>query len=500
MRDHVEPADSSAADPLQSMVLSPDALDLALMAFDVEEENSIGAEANDGAHGKNCSPFCDAAISQQGYAGAPPVSPTKATCTARDSSINRAGVSVSFQRVNTLASAKCDQVPQKNQVSRACPGARPCSSHGHKSSPRRNPIRWPPATEKRQGLGAGGKGEISNAFPPRLPDNDSDCGPEVNSTSIKQLAAAKQSPSHRLPDRALHRPSLVDSANAQSRWARQRAATRDAAVIASSVRKEAEALAEANRTAATSTAAAASTAASSDTTCGSTTAKGVAARGVAPVGEKRAVSFAAELAGSLAVENAASDDDRECSRRTDSLKQGLGGEGGNGVDGEDGAQNDDDLLARASELHSSVAGQLRSVNELLKRKSYFYIDTSWSAKQLPCPPTAWKGKSVGNGAVGGSSAAAGGVGGGGVVVEIDSSSPLAPRHRPAASFRNIAVRLTGRQWASAGPQNQKVGVYSIPGEKVNAIADCTIFFESNRVGVQGTQAAGCPVVLRAVPP
>lgn len=482
-RDQVEPADSSA-DPLQSVVLSPDALDLALLAFDVEGEGRVGADTNDGGHGKtssqsaSCSPFCDAAISQQLCPGASTVSPTKARCTARYSNINGANDSVSFQKVNATASAKFDQVLQKNQASRACGGARPSSSQDDKSSPRRNPIRWPPAKE---GVVAEGTGGISNAFPPRLPDNDSDVGPEATSTSTMQLAAAThrsteaQSPSRRFPARALNRPSLADSANAQSRWARLRAATREAAVVASSVRKEEEALAAANRAAAAASTAAASTTAvsSSGTTCCSTmTGKRIAAGGAAPVGEKRKVSFADELAGSLVEENAGGDDDRERQRRKDELERGSGaaerqGEGRKEGEGEGWAQNDDDLLARASELHSSVAGQLRSVNELLKRKSYFYIDTSWSAKQLPCPPTAWKGKGVGSDAGGGSTATAGGAGRGGVGVGIESSPTLAPRYRPAASSsKNVAVRLEGRQWVSTGSKKPKVGVFSIPGEKV----------------------------------
>lgn len=489
-RDQVESADSSAADPLQPMVLSPDALDLALMAFDVGEEDSVGAETDEVGHGKSLSqsPFCDAAISQRVCPGTSPVSPAKARCPARHSNVNGARVSASFQEGNAVASVNFDQILQKNQVLRACPGARPSSSQGLKSSPRRNPVRWPPANEKREGVGAQGTGGISNAFPPRLPDNTPDVGLEVTSTNTTQLAPAAahrpteaQPPSRRLPARALNRPSLINSADAQSRWARQRAATRDAAVIASSLRKEEEALAEVNRTTA------ACTAAASDTTCGSTTAKRVAASGVAPAGEKRKVSFANELAGGLAGENAAGDDDRECQRRTDTL-EGAGerqGEGGKEGYGEDTAEHDEDLLARASELHSSVAGQLRSVNELLKRKNYFYIDTSWSAKQLPCPPTAWKGKCLGSDAGGGGTAATAGNEGGGAGVGTESSPTVAPRHRPAAlSSRNVAVRLEGRQWASAGSNKKaKVGVYSIPGEKVNNDSGCALFVESNMLNV-----------------
>lgn len=503
--DQVEPADSPAADPLQSMVLSPDALDLALMAFDVGDEDSIGAETNEGRHGKSSpqSPFCDAAISRQACGGASPVSPIKLRCAvAGKTNMKGANVSLSFQKGNAPASVNCNQVLQKNQASRASVAARPSNSQGHKSSPRRNPIRWPPANEKREGMGAEEAGGISNAFPPRLPGNDPDMGREVASTSTTAPAATHrpteaQPTSRRLPARALSRPSLVDPANAQSRWARQRAATRNAAVIASSVRKEEEALAEANRTAVASTGAAA------DTTCGvSSTTKRVASSGVAPVGEKRKVSFADKIAGSVAVDDAAGDDHRERQRRTDTLERGLGGEGerqgegGRGGGGKDRVQDDDDLLARASELHSSVAGQLRSVNELLKRKSYFYIDTSWSAKQLPCPPTAWKAKGVGSDTGGGGPTAAGGSGGGGAGVGTESSSTVAPRHRPAtSSSKNVAIRLEGRQWVSTGSNKAKVGVYSIPGEKVTDDTRCAPFIETI-VLMKLRHASPCALVVQ----
>ena len=476
VRDQVEPADSSAADPLQSMVLSPDALDLALMAFDVGEEDDAGTETNEGEHGKNPSqsPFCDAAISRQVCPDASPVSLTKASRTARHSNVSGAIVSDSFHRVNEGASTKFDQFSQTNQAARVCPGARPSSSIGHTSSPRRNPMRWPPTNEKREGLGTEGAARISNAFPPRLPSNDPDVGPEEALTSSAQSAGNKhratEAPSRRLPARALNRPSLVDAAKAQARWARQRAATRDAAVVASSVRKEEEALAEANRTSA-----------ASDAACGDASEKRVAAGGAAPDGEKkRKVSFADELAGSLE-DDAACDDDQEWQRRTNTVGQGVGGEG-----------EDDDLLARASELHSSVAGQLRNVNELLKRKSYFYIDTSWSAKQLPCPPTAWKGKGMGGDA--GSSNPAAAEGGAAAGVEPGSTT-AAPRGRPAAwSSRNVAVRLEGRQWASVGSNKAKVGVHTIPGEKVNTdtlIRKATDQHPRSKLGVPCFRAV-CP--------
>lgn len=124
---------------------------------------------------------------------------------------------------------------------------------------------------------------------------------------------------------------------------------------------------------------------------------------------------------------------------------------------------DDDLLARASELHLSVAGQLRSVNELLKRKSYFYIDTSWSARQLPCPPTAWKGSCVGTKTGDG----------GGVGIDTnsggDASTSNTVRPRPnVSSCVNIVTKIEGR-WLVSGSKKPRVGIFSIPGEKVGVV-------------------------------
>lgn len=119
---------------------------------------------------------------------------------------------------------------------------------------------------------------------------------------------------------------------------------------------------------------------------------------------------------------------------------------------------EDDLVARASDLHSSVAGQLRSVNELLKRKSYFYIDTSWRAKQLPCSPTAWKGKQLGSSSNGKDVRTENDVTSGNAATSVGRSPSQ------IASNVNIDARLEG-QWISA-IKRRRVAMYSIPGEKV----------------------------------
>lgn len=118
----------------------------------------------------------------------------------------------------------------------------------------------------------------------------------------------------------------------------------------------------------------------------------------------------------------------------------------------------DDLAARASDLHSSVAGQLRSVNELLKRKSYFYIDTSWRASQLPCPPTSWKGRNLSNNNSGAD-----------VETESEANSgstavSMSWRRSHVGSNVNIDVKLEGK-WVSSA-KRRRVGIYSIPGVKV----------------------------------
>lgn len=120
-----------------------------------------------------------------------------------------------------------------------------------------------------------------------------------------------------------------------------------------------------------------------------------------------------------------------------------------------GLENEDDLLAKASELHLSVAVQLRSVKELLKRKSFMYIDTSWSARRLPCPPIAWKGKQSVN-----------------PPKIIDAVADEAVRNPFAESTyattekqANVFVRLEGH-WASPVATKLRVSIHSIPGEKV----------------------------------
>lgn len=122
--------------------------------------------------------------------------------------------------------------------------------------------------------------------------------------------------------------------------------------------------------------------------------------------------------------------------------------------------DEDDILFKASDLHSAVAGQLRSVNELLKRKCYFYIDTSWNAKQLPCPPAAWTSKGVRD-------ANAVGVGRCDAERRPEEAISRARRRSLASSDVNLAFYLEGR-WAMAGTAKPKVGVFTISGNKVRA--------------------------------
>lgn len=217
--------------------------------------------------------------------------------------------------------------------------------------------------------------------------------------------------------------SLVDT-NAASRWAREKGETSES--VATDVRKEEQEIADSGRLGSTPTNSGQAIIRLHD--CG----------GCSP--SKRRVSFTAEVVGAQDI-----DDNDEWDDVSDAGVHGRGGQ---------------DLLARASELHSSVAGQLRSVNELLQRKSYFYIDTSWCAKQLPCPPKAWKGRRVAGGSGSG--------GGTGSTVEAHPAgvitSPI--RRRPHASSNiNVHIRLEG-QWVSGGSKRQRVGIHSIPGKKV----------------------------------
>ena len=493
--DRVGAAKSSTddgVDQLQSMVLSPDALDLALMAFDLEEEGRGGADTQERGHGETISqsshsPFCDAAIGHQDRHSVSPVcaaaSPTTERRATRDTDSKRADTLMAFRHVHSTAPGVAfGQPPAQKPTSFDSGGDRQSSLLPHKSSNRPSPTRWTPAKEKGGGAAIESKRCISKAFPPRLPEDDADRGASISKTQATpvQRGVEAQSPSRRFAAQSLSRPSQADSAGGKSPWARHRAATCEAAVVSFSVRKEEEALAEANHTT--------QAAGAPDTCARHRTAKRAAPTGVDSAREKRKVSFADEFAGLQVEEDAAEEDgddddgDREWQRKTDAsdreggrgagAREGGPGEGeGEQERGEGGAQNDDDLLARASELHSSVAGQLRSVNELLKRKSYFYIDTSWSAKQLPCPPTAWKGKGSG------CAAAPGGAGDGSIVIGTESSSSGKPRYRSVAlpaDARNLSVRVEGR-WVSAGSKKPKVGIHSIVGEKVshsNCLSSC----------------------------
>lgn len=216
--------------------------------------------------------------------------------------------------------------------------------------------------------------------------------------------------------RCMRRPLLerlpVDAKTA-SRWARERHGIYEA--VASSVKKEKRALVGLGHTAV-----------------------GADTNGCTTVGSKLTISLT----------------DRHVSFAVGS--EDHSDEGGDNSDAATDFE-EEDLLARASELHSSVAGQLRSVNELLKRKSYFYIDTSWSARKLPCPPIAWKGRRV--------RTSSGADPGAGIASNAGGVAPSAVRRRPCvASNISVDVRLEGR-WVSAA-KRQRVGVCSIPGEKV----------------------------------
>lgn len=482
----------------QSIVLSPDALDLALMAFDVGEEEEECGSGNDergtDANAPIKSPFCDAALGRQTLFGSSSQVVATANGSPKRHPENEGSDAPVADRLGQQAPVKyshldCSIHPNR-VVDSGCGGsAEQNQTHHMTHSPRARPGRWPPARETRGGVRAGGAGDISNAFPPRLPDLDG--GSVSVPAGTSRLAAAAQRgikaqpqirryPGGKLPRRS----SVADAATAKLRWARQRDAACGTAVVDSSVRKEEEALAEASNAAA----AAAAVAAAPDAWATSSRSRNTekidsstrrTAAIEADVVGKKIVSFA--LAEGLNDGNDGKDSEEEEEHDDDDgrwhRKPAAKGTRIGGARGTEGEEQDDDLLARASELHSSVAGQLRSVNELLKRKSYIYIDTSWSAKQLPCPPTAWRGKAL---SVGGSTnAAASDTGGGGVEVGVEirdggsdsgSSSTVGGRHRHGeaalSEASNVMVRLEGR-WASAGSKEPNVGVYSIAGEKVS---------------------------------
>ncbi len=485
IRHKVGAADSSTdgPDPLQSIVLSPDALDLALMAFDLKEDERVEADNHGKGQGdivspKAHSPFCDAAIAQQDRKGSSSacaaVLPTPERRATRDLDRKGADALIAFRKVHSTTSGVAFGQAPVHQPEPFDSGGEDGTSNSM-SSPRPSLARWPPPKEKRGGLGNDSNGAcISKAFPPRLPDDDATRGASVRKTHAAaplQRGVEAGSPSRRFAAQSQNCPSQVASVGAKPPWARHGVAPCEVAVVASSVRKEEEALAEANH--------AIEAAGAPDTCTRHGAVKRAAPCGAGPARENRKVSFADEFVDVQVEENAADDDNRDTfagegrgggGRGAASQEGGLDkGEGEReGVEG--GDQSDDDLLARASELHSSVAGQLRSVNELLKRKSYFYIDTSWSAKQLPCPPTAWKGKGVG----GGAGAATGGANDSSAGIGSESSSSTKPRHRSSAlpaDARNFSVRFEGR-WMSAGSKKPKVGIHSIVGEKVIRTNSC----------------------------
>ena len=385
---------SSLLDPQQNcqqQVLSPDALDLALMAFDVtasEEDDGGGAVCN-AARNVPLSPFCDAAIHQ------------------RDSAVTK-----------RILPDEAYNAPPDCTASSALWGATGTNNRCGTPSPGTVPMGWPSAKTHR--------GEISKAFPPKLPavvgyDEPSDSGTcLVREHRVGE--AWRRFPGHQPVRR------LITDVHAQSRWARERAETREA--VASSVRKEEKALAVLDRAAIENL---------NDMNDGVKT-------GTNCVEKKRAAFVSSPSPGTR-------DAKRSKDRENEKSQNGAPAQG----------REQDELLARASELHSSVAGQLRGVNELLKRKSYFYIDTSWSARHLPYPPTAWK-----NPGMGGPTSEGHGEGVGidtNVTCRITASS--ADRNQPAAlSDANGVLRLDGR-WVAAGSKKPKVGFYSIPGEKVS---------------------------------
>lgn len=393
--------DSSLLDPQHNcrpQVLSPDALDLALMAFDVtaSEEDDGGNAVSNAARDSTLSPFCDAAIYQRDSAVTRRIRPDEAYNTPSDSIASSA-----LQRATGT----------KNRCGTPSPGV--------------VPMGWPSAQAHR--------GEFSKAFPLKLTAVVGDDQPSDSGTRLGREHRVgevwRRGPGHHPVRR------LITDAHAQSRWARERAETREA--VALGVRKEEKALAVIDRAA---------------IECLNGMNDGVKIE-TNSAEIKRAAFVNGVGCGSLSLQSPSPRDAKRGEDRENDISQ-------NGAPAQ--GKEKDDLLARASELHSSVAGQLRGVNELLKRKSYFYIDTSWSARQLPYPPTAWKSP----GMCGPTNE------GHGERVGIDAKvtcriTANADRNQSAAlSDANGVLRLDGR-WVAAGSKKPKVGFYSIPGEKVS---------------------------------
>lgn len=441
----------------RSMVLSPDALDLEVMAFATALNENEGSSSDDSGgddfNGRASyptigSPFCDATLPPS--PAAHQQSAVSGVSRARGSKKKSSKWTRLENHLTLLTSRKLPTTHkgQENlakhsiELYKTSLGRRIIASTKN-ASPRAADLEgWPPGRLKLEQacVSASRCTTDSSTDPLTCPSSTSGTRGSDNYRSTESQRFRRQS---------LNR-SLVD-ANTRSRWPVERAVSRD--VVASSVRKEEEALAEADRAIA----------------C--THPRGPASGVVECVKrgreDKRRVSFtvidaAGHDRGSSGAP-AASDGD------TDEDEWGQkSADAGGAIEGEE------DLLARASELHSSVAGQLRSVNELLKRKSYFYIDTSWSAKQLPCPPTAWKSR-------GGRTSDGGGGGDhGGRGLDMVSNEACVDRgtttynagYRPVASSPvNVVVKLKGR-WLPAASK-RKVGVFSIPGEKVSYITSIT---------------------------
>lgn len=441
----------------QSMVLSPDALDLEVMAFAAALNENEGSGSDDSGGGgfngrTGCptigSPFCDATLpptaaarQQSAVSGASPGSKKKSSTWNR---LENHLTLLTSRKLPTTQRGQENLAKRSTEHAKASLGGRIVASTKN-ASPRAADLEgWP----------AGGlKLEHGSVSASRC-TTDSSTGSLTCPSSTSSTRGSdnyRRSEPQRFRRHSLNR-SLVD-ATTRSKWPVERSVFRD--VVASSVRKEEEALAEA------------------DHVLACTYSRGPARRAVECVkrgsDDKRRVSFTVidsaghdrGSSGAPAVSGGDTDED-ECGENL----ADMGGE----------MEREDNLLARASELHSSVAGQLRSVNELLKRRSYFYIDTSWSAKQLPCPPTAWKSR----GGRTGDSGVGGDCGGGGL--DMVNSEGYADRgaatynagYRSAASSPvNVVVKLKGR-WLPAASK-RKVGVFSIPGEKVSVNTSNSVY-------------------------
>ncbi|CAM9290000.1 unnamed protein product, partial [Discosporangium mesarthrocarpum] len=114
--------------------------------------------------------------------------------------------------------------------------------------------------------------------------------------------------------------------------------------------------------------------------------------------------------------------------------------------------DDEDLISSTSGLQSTVAGQLKSVNELLKRRNFFYVDTTYKTRRLPSLRVD-RGRRKTRGIVQGMDSTAG-----------RGSGPGGHRH----GVTNFAVHLQG-SWSSVVSRRQTVGLHTIPGEKASLV-------------------------------